>query len=51
MRVLGIILIVIVALFVLLFVVYITNADSKLVEKIYNFLIKKHDKKSVEEKI
>ncbi|MBP7320381.1 MAG: hypothetical protein KA953_04905 [Lachnospiraceae bacterium] len=51
MRVLGIILIVIVVLFVLLFVVYITNGDSKLIEKIYNFLIKHHDRKTVEEKI
>lgn len=51
MRILGIILIVIVALFILLFVVYITNGDGKLIEKTYNFLIKQHDKKSVEEKI
>ena len=33
--------------FVLLFVVYITNADLKLVEKIYNWLLKQHDKKHV----
>jgi hypothetical protein len=43
--------IVIAALFVLTFVVYITNADMKLVEKIYNSLLKYHDKRDVEEKI
>ncbi len=43
--------IVIVALFALLFVVYMTNADLKLVEKIYDALIKYHDKKHVETKL
>ena len=51
MHVVGIILIVIVALFLLLFLVYITNGDSKMIEIIYNFLIKQHDKKVVEEKL
>ncbi len=41
----------IVALFALLFVVYITNSDMKLVEKLYNAVIKYHDNKDVEEKI
>lgn len=43
--------IVFVVLFALLFVVYITNADLKLVEKIYDALIKYHDKKHIETKI
>lgn len=51
MKVVLIILIVIVALFLLLFLVYITNGDSKMIEKTYNFLIKRHDKKIVEEKL
>ena len=51
MHVVGIILIVIVALFLLLFLVYITNGDCKMIEKIYNFLIKHHDEKVVEEKL
>lgn len=51
MKTLIIILIILVALFLLTFLTYITNADGKLVEKIYNSLIKFHDKKEVEEKI
>lgn len=43
--------IVIVALFALLFVVYITNADLKLVEKIYNAMLKYHDNKQIETKL
>ena len=43
--------IVIVALFALLFVVYITNADLKLVQKIYDALIKYHDSKHIETKL
>lgn len=39
------------ALFVLLFVTYITNADLKLVEKTYDMLLKHHDKKNIETKI
>lgn len=46
-----IVLIVVVALFGLLFLVYITNADMKLIEKLYDSLIKYHDSKTVEEKI
>lgn len=38
-------------LFVLLFIIYITNADLKLVEKIYNKLIENHDKKHTESKL
>ena len=38
-------------LFGLLFLAYMTNADMKLIEKIYNALIKYHDSKNVEEKI
>lgn len=44
-----IIAIVIGALFVLSFIIYITNADMKLVEKIYNKLIAFHDSKNVDE--
>ena len=43
--------IVIVALFALSFTIYITNADMKLVEKIYNRLLKYHDSRDVEEKL
>lgn len=43
--------IVIAAFFVLTFAVYITNADMKLVEKIYDKLIAYHDKQEKEEKI
>lgn len=43
--------IVIGALFILTFAVYITNADMKLVEKIYNKLIAYHDKQVKEEKL
>ena len=46
-----IVLIVLAALLGLLFLVYMTNADMKLIEKIYNSLIKYHDSKNVEEKI
>ncbi len=46
-----IVLIVIAVLFALLFVVYMTNADLKLVEKIYDSLIKFHDKKHIETKL
>ena len=43
--------IVIVALFALLFVVYITNADQKMVETIYNKTLAYHSKQDKEEKI
>ena len=46
-----IVLIVLAALFVLLFLAYMTNADMKLIEKIYNALIAYHDDKDVEEQI
>ena len=44
-------LIVLFTLLCLLFLAYMTNADMKLIEKIYNALIKYHDSKNVEEKI
>lgn len=43
--------IVIASLFVLTFLVYITNADMKLVEVIYNKLIAYHDKQIKEERL
>lgn len=33
------------------FLLFITNADGKLIEKIYNFLKKHHDESEREEKI
>lgn len=51
MKTLIIILIILAILFVLTFTTYITNGDGKLIEKIYNLLIKFHDKREVEEKI
>ena len=45
------VLIVLAALFGLLFLAYMTNADMKLIEKIYNALIAYHDAKDVEEQI
>jgi hypothetical protein len=44
-----IVLIVLFTLLCLLFLAYMTNADMKLIEKIYNALIKYHDSKNVEE--
>lgn len=43
--------IVLAGLFVLLFTVYMTNADLKLVEKIYNSLLKFHDGRDIESKL
>lgn len=43
--------IVIGALFILTFIGYITNADMKLVEKIYNSLLEYHDNRDIEESI
>ncbi len=43
--------IVIASLFVLTFTVYITNADMKLVEVIYNKLIAYHDAQIKEERL
>ena len=37
--------------FILLFIIYITNADLKLVEKIYNKLVEYNDKKHTESKL
>lgn len=37
--------------FVVTFAAYITNADMKLVEKIYDVLIAYHDKRTVTERI
>lgn len=41
----------ILGLLLLLFIVYMTNADLKLVEKVYDSLIKHHDKKNVKTKL
>ena len=46
-----IVLIVLFTLLCLLFLAYMTNADMKLTEKLYDALIKYHDSKTVEEKI
>jgi len=46
-----IVLIVLGAFFVLTFVVYITNSDMKLVEKIYNRLLAYHDSRKKAEKL
>ena len=46
-----IVLIVLGALLVLTFVLYITNGDMKMVEKLYNKLIAYHDGKNVDEKL
>ena len=46
-----IVLIVAAAIFALLFLVYITNADLKLVEVVYNGLVKYHENKDVESKL
>lgn len=43
--------IIIVALFAILFLVYITNADLKLVERIYDLLLKHHDSKHINTKL
>lgn len=43
--------IVIGALFVVTFVTFITNADMKLVEKIYNKLMAYHDSKNIDENV
>ena len=40
-----------VSFFVLTFAAYIANLDGKLIEVLYDFLIKLHDEKEVEEKI
>ena len=37
--------------FILLFIIYITNADLKLVEKIYDKLVAYHDKNHTESKL
>ena len=44
-----IVLIVLFTLLCLLFLAYMTNADMKLIEKLYDALIKYHDSKTVEE--
>lgn len=44
-----IVLIVLASLFALTFIVYITNADMKLVQVIYNKLIKYHDSQDKKE--
>lgn len=49
--ILAIVLGVIAALFLLTFVVYITNSDMKMVEKLYNKIIAYHDAKHVDEEL
>ena len=46
-----IVLIVIAVIFALLFVVYNTNGDGKMIEKVYDMLSKYHDNKPSNEKI
>ena len=46
-----IVFIVIAVIFALLFVVFITNGDGKMIEKIYDMLSKYHDNKPSNEKI
>ena len=46
-----IVLIVVAALFVLTFTAYMTNADMKMVEKLYGSLIKYHDEHDKEAKL
>ena len=46
-----ILLIVIAVIFALLFVVFITNGDGKMIEKVYDMLSKYHDNKPSNEKI
>lgn len=50
-KVLKVLLLSLAAFIALTFTAYITNADMKLVEKIYDALIKYHDSKHVEERI
>ena len=42
---------VLISTFILLFIIYITNADLKLVEKIYDKLVAYHDKNHTESKL
>ena len=51
MKILLIILAVILVLFLLTFIMYITNADMKMVAKLYDKLIEYHDKKEKVEKL
>ena len=46
-----IICIVVAFIFVLLFLVFITNGDGKMIEKVYDFLSNYHDHKPTNEKI
>lgn len=51
MKIIGIILLVLFVLYLLSLVLYLANADGKMIQKVYDWLIKMHDKKNVEEKI
>ena len=51
MKFFGILLLVLVGLLAVLFAVYITNADSKLIEVIYDKLLQYHTTKKVEDHI
>ena len=50
-KVLGKTALILTSVFAVTFAAYITNADMKLVEKLYNELIAYHDGRDVEEKI
>ena len=50
-KVLGKTALILTSVFAVTFAAYITNADMKLVEKIYDWLIKYHDAKPVKELI
>lgn len=43
--------IVLAGIFALLFTVYMTNADLKLVQKVYDGLLKYHDDRDIESKL
>ena len=49
--VIGIIALVLLVLYLLSFIIYITNADGKFTQKVYNYLIKKNDQREKEENI
>lgn len=51
MKFFGILLLIFSVLLAALFAMYITNADSKLIEFIYDKLVQYHEKKKVEDHI
>ncbi len=42
---------VLVGLFVITFAIYITNSDMKMVQKIYDWFLKYHDSKHIDDKL